>query len=51
MCRVYLLSRVCMPKLRATVRAHASVLSFARVKRASTRVCLHTCMPAHVCKV
>ena len=29
---------------RATVRAHASFLSFACVKRASTHVCLHACV-------
>ena len=33
-----------MPKLCATVRAHASFLSFASVKRVSTRVCLHACV-------
>ena len=33
-----------MPELHATVHAHASFLSFARVKHASTRVYLHTCV-------
>ena len=44
MYRVCLLSRVRMLKSRATVRAHASFLSFTRDKRASTRVYLHACI-------
>ena len=43
-CRVCLLSHMRMPKSRATVRAHASFLTFACVKRASTCVYLHACV-------
>ena len=44
MCRMCLLSRVCMPKSCATVYAHASFLTFAHVKCASTCVYLQACV-------